>query len=61
MIKKISKKNKDLFNKDNIDVSRILISKKEPFAKKSSSKYFFGHGGNYDIRPLCTKLSQIIE
>ena len=51
MIKKISKKNKDLFNKDNIDVSRILISKKEPYAKESSSKYFFGHGGNYDIRP----------
>ena len=51
MIKKISKKNKDLFNKDNIVVSRILISKKEPYAKKSSSKYFFGHGGNYDIRP----------
>ena len=36
--KKISKsnfyKNKKLFNIDNVDVNKILISKKEPFGKK---------------------------
>ena len=42
--KKINKsniyKNKKLFNIYNIEVDNILISKKEPYGKKSSIKYF---------------------
>ena len=42
--KKINKsnvyKNKKLFNIYNIEVDKILISKKEPYGKKSSFKYF---------------------
>ena len=42
--KKISKsdfyKNKKLSRMENIDVNKILISKKESFGKKSSFKYF---------------------
>ena len=64
MIKKISKsnffKNKKPFNKDHIDVNKILISKKEHYGKKSSFKYFIGYSGNDDIRPLCMRLPQMI-
>ena len=54
-------KTKNLFNIYDIDVSKILISKKEPYGKKSSFKYFIGHNGDDDItRPLCIKLHQMI-
>ena len=61
--KKISKKNfyknKNLFNIYDIDVDKILLSKKEPYGKKSSFKYFLGY--NVDaIRSLCLKLPQMI-
>ena len=61
--KKISKKNfyknKNLFNIYDIDVDKILLSKKEPYGKKSSFKYFLGY--NVDaIRPLCLKFPQMI-
>ena len=61
--KNISKKNfyknKNLFNIYDIDVDKILLSKKEPYGKKSSFKYFLGY--NVDaIRPLCLKLPQMI-
>ena len=63
--KKINKsnlyRNKKLFNLYDLDVNKILISKKQPYGKKSSFKYFLGY--NYDddvIRPLCIKLSQMI-
>ena len=61
--KKISKsnfyKNKNYFNIYDIDVSKILISKKEPYGKKSSLKYFLGYNDDV-IRPLCIKLPQMI-
>ena len=45
--KKINKssfyKNKKVFNTYDIDVSKILISKKEPYGKKSSFKNFIGY------------------
>ena len=61
--KKISKKNfyknKNLFNIYDIDVDKILLSKKEPYGKKSSFKYFLGY--NVDaMRPLYLKLPQMI-
>ena len=61
-------KNKKLFNIYGIDVNRILISKKEPYGKKTSFKYFTGYNDDDDddddddnvIRPLCIKLNQMI-
>ena len=62
--KKINKdkfyRNKKLFNIDDIDVKKILISKKEPYGKKSSFKYSIGYNDNDDIRPICIKLPQMI-
>ena len=45
--KKINKSNfykiKRLFKIDDIDVNKILISKEEPYGRKSSFKYFIGY------------------
>ena len=61
--KKISKKNfyknKNLFNLYDIDVDKILLSKKEPYGRKSSFKYFLGYNDDA-IRPFCLKLPQMI-
>ena len=35
-------KNKKIFNIDDIDVNKILVSKKEQYGKCNSSKYFIG-------------------
>ena len=54
-------KNKKLFNIYDIEVDKILISKKEPYGKKSSFKYFLGYNDDDNvIRPLCIKLPQMI-
>ena len=62
--KKINKsnfyKNKKLFEINDIDTNKILISKKEIYGKKSSFKCFIGYNDNDDIRPLCIKLPQMI-
>ena len=63
--KKISKsnfhQNKKLFNIYDIDVSKMLICKKESYGKKSSFKYFNGCNDDDDvIRPLCIKLHQMV-
>ena len=39
-------KNKKIFNIDDIDVNKILVSKKEIYAKYNSSKYFIGYNDN---------------
>ena len=52
-------KNKKVFQIDNIDVNKILVSKKEPYGTKNSFKYFIGYNDNDVIRPLCIKLSQM--
>ena len=61
--KKIEKsdfyKNKKIFNIDDIDVNKILVSKKETYGKYNSFKYFIGYNDNDVIRPLCLKLSQM--
>ena len=61
--KKIEKsnfyKNKKIFNIDDINVNRILVSKKTPYVIKKSLKYFIGYKDNDVIRPLCLTLSKI--
>ena len=63
--KKIKKsefyKNKKVFKKDEIDVDKILVSKKEPYGTNESIKYCTGYNDDDDvIRPLCIKLPQMI-
>ena len=36
-------KNKKLFQIEDVDVNKILISKKEPYGAKNSFKYFIGY------------------
>ena len=50
-------KNKKIFNIDDINVNKILVSKKEPYGKNNSLIYFIGY--NDVIRPLCLKLSKM--
>ena len=63
--KKINKsdfynKDKKIFNIDDIDVNKILVSKKEQYGKHNSFKYFIGYNDNNIIRPLYLFLSQTI-
>ena len=51
-------KNKKIFNIDDIDVDKILLSKKETYSKYNSSKYFIGYNDNSIIRPLYLFISQ---
>ena len=52
--------NKKIFNIDDIDVNKILVSKKEPYdGKNNSFIYFTGYNDNDVIRPLCLRLSQM--
>ena len=53
--KKINKnnfyKNKKLFNIHDLDVNKILVSKKESYGTKNSLKYFIGNNDDNAIRP----------
>ena len=51
-------KNKKIFNIDDIDVNKILFSKKEQHGKYNSSKQFIGYNDNGVIRPLYLFISQ---
>ena len=51
-------KNKTIFNIDDIDVNKILISKKEQYGKHNSFKYFIGYSDNDVIRPLYLSILQ---
>ena len=51
-------KNKKIFNISDIDVNKILVSKKEQCGKYNSFKYFIGYNDNDVIRPLYLFLSQ---
>ena len=53
-------KNKKLFSLNDIDVNEMLVSKKESYGTKSSSKYFIGYNDGDAIRPLCIILPQMI-
>ena len=52
-------KNKKILNIDDIDVNKILVSKKEQYGKYNSFKYFIGYNDNDVIRPLYLGLSQM--
>ena len=52
-------KNKKLFNLHDIDVNKILVSKKESYGTKKSLKYLIGYNDDDAIRPLCIKLPQM--
>ena len=52
-------KNKKIFIINDIDVNKILVSKKEQYGKYNSFKYFIGHNYNDVIRPLYLGLSQM--
>ena len=60
--KKINKsnfyKNKKIFKIDDIDVNKILVSKKESYGTKNLSKYFIGYNDGYDVIRLYIKLPQ---
>ena len=62
--KKINKsnfyKNRKPSNIHDLDVNKILVSKKESVGTKNSLKYFIGYNADDVIRPLCIKLSQMI-
>ena len=49
-----------VFKIDEIDVDKILASKKEPYGTNKSIKYFIGYNDDDIIRPLCVKLPQMI-
>ena len=51
-------KNKKIFNIDDIDANKILVSKKEQYSKHNSFKYFIGYNYNNVIRPSYLFLSQ---
>ena len=51
-------KNKKIFNIDDIEVNKILVSKKEQYIKHNSFKYFIGYNDNGVMRPLYLFLSQ---
>ena len=53
-------KNKKLFNIHDLDVNKILVSKKESYGTKNSLKYFIGYSDDDVIRRLCIKLPQRI-
>ena len=53
-------KNKKLFSLNDIDVNKLLVSKKESYGTKNSLKYFIGCNDGDVIRPLCILLPQMI-
>ena len=63
MIKNSKKLNftkiKKIFNIDDIDVNKVLVSKKEQYGKNNSFIDFIGYNDNDLIRPLCLKLSKM--
>ena len=49
---------KKIFNINDIDVNKILVSKKEKYGKYNSFKYFIGYNDNV-IKPLYLELPQM--
>ena len=53
-------KTKKAFQIDDVDVNKILVSKKEPYGTKNALKYFIGYNDNDVIRPSYLRLPQMI-
>ena len=49
---------KKIFQIDDIDANKILVSKKEPYGTKNALKYFIGYNDDV-IRPLFVRLPQM--
>ena len=52
-------KNKKIFNIDDTDVNKILVSEKEQYGKYNSFKYVIGYNDNDVTRPLYLFISQM--
>ena len=52
-------KNKKPSKAEDIDVNKILVSKKAPYGKESI-KYYTGYNDDNVIRPLCINLPQMV-
>ena len=63
--KKIKKstfyKSKKLFNIHDIDVNKIVVSKKESYGQKNPLKYFIRYNDDDSFIPLCIKLPEMIS
>ena len=63
-VKKINKsnfcKNKKLFSLNDLDINKILVSKKESNGAKISLKYFIEYNDGDVIRPLCILIPRMI-
>ena len=61
--KKIQKndfyKNKKILQINDIDINKILVSKKEPYDKKNAFEHIIGYYDNDVIRPLYLNISQL--
>ena len=51
-------KNKKIFHISDIDINKILVSKKEQHGQKNSFKSFIGYNDNDIVRPLYLFLPQ---
>ena len=52
-------KTKKIFNIYDIDVNKILVSKKKTCSKKNALEYSIGYNDNDVIRPLCLRLKEM--
>ena len=52
-------KNKKIFNINDSDVNKILVSKKKKYGKYNSFKHFIGYNDNDVIKPLYLDLPQM--
>ena len=57
--KRLLQQKQKIFNKDDIDVNKILVPKREQYGKYNSFKYFIGYDDNDVNRPLYLGLSQM--
>ena len=53
------KKNQKKWILNDIDINKILVSKKEPHGTKNALKYFIGYNDHDVIRPLCVRIPQM--
>ena len=54
-------KNKKLHKIEDIDINKIFTFKNKSYGTKKPIKYFVGYIDNNEIKPICIRLSQIIE
>ena len=52
-------KSKKVFQIDDVDLNKILVSKKEQYGTTNALKYFIGYNDNDVIRALCLRLPQM--